>query len=187
VQRFVFLEFTDIKVRKLLSDLRIALEGLDRKQPVHITIRGPYSELPDVGILEQLQEELMGHGVIIGGAGTFQSHKGYTVYLKAQSPVFSRIWWKPDFPEERFGIKPHITMFETNDRRAARAVETFLRSERIEIFTFGLRVSVFTSKQLSLFEGEADDTPRHGSLIGWKVRPGLLERAMRLNAEPKVR
>jgi len=182
VKRFVFLEFTNPKVRKFLAELRTKLEGVDRGSPVHITIRGPYEDSPDLGVLEELDERLRGHGVVIGGAGTFKDKKGFTVYLKAQSPIFDELWWKPDYPTQEFGVKPHITIFEAKSSNVAKSVETFLRSERIEIFTFGLQLAVYTAKQLNLFESNLDPNlqKKLSDWERWRVRPGLLQRAQRL-------
>jgi hypothetical protein len=182
VQTFIFLEFTDPRIRKFLEDLRATLEGENRGERAHITIRGPYSDIPDTTLLEQLDEEVRGHGVVIGGAGTFTSKKKCIVYLKVQSPLFNEVWWKPDFPSHKFGIKPHVSVFETVDMRMAKAVEAFLRTERIEIFTFGLQLSIHTSKQLELFRREAspDVSRRLWTLGRWNVKPGILLRARKL-------
>jgi hypothetical protein len=182
VKRFVFLEFTNPKVRKFLTELRTTLEGFDRGSPAHITIRGPYEESPDRDVLEELDERLRGHGVIIGGAGTFENKKSFTVYLKVQSPIFDELWWKPEYPSQEFGIKPHVTIFETKLSRVAKSVETFLRSERIEIFTLGLQLAVYTAKQLNLFESNLDTSLQRklSDWERWRVRPGLLQRAQRL-------
>jgi len=182
MQRFVFLEFTNPKVRTFLTELRTTLEGIDRGASVHITVRGPYDDLPDRDTLEQLDEQLRGHGVVIGGAGTFKTRKGFSVYLKAQSPILNEIWWKPEFPAGEFGVSPHITVYETKNGQGAKAVEAFLRSERVEIFTFGIQLAVHTAKQQNLFEQtlEPDLQKKLSEWERWHVRPGILQRARRL-------
>ena len=182
VQRFIFLEFTDPKVRKFLAELRAIFEGVQKSEPIHITVRGPYIDIPDPNVLEQLDEEVRGHGVVIGGAGTFPVNKSFVVYLKAQSPIFKRIWWKPDFPSEKFGVRPHVSIFQTNSAVTARAVENFLKMERIEIFTFGLKLAVRTSKQPDLFgeEGAPAVRRRLWDMGRWRVKPGVMTRARKL-------
>ena len=96
--------------------------------------------------------------------------------------MFNQIWWKPDYPEIKFGINPHVTVFETESSQDAKAVETFLRAERIEIFTFGVQLSIHTSKQLNLFEIDVHPrAPYGGGKLGqWQVRPRVIQRAEKL-------
>lgn len=177
---FIFLEFSDPRVRDFLISLRNSLTGTACTKPVHVTVRGPYVAPPDIAILEQLGENLQGYGVVIGGAGTFKTKKGFAVYLRVQSPVFSEIWWKPDFKEME--IQPHITIYETSNASAAKTVETFLRSEKIEIFTISLSLTVYTSKQLELFETSISPELQRNPYIGrWKVKPGIQQRASSLS------
>lgn len=176
---FVFLEFTDPKVRGFLNSLQESLSRDATQKAVHITVRGPYETPPELALLEQLSEALRGYGVVIGGVGTFKTKKGYAVYLRVQSKVFSDtdIWWKPDFKED--GINPHVTIFETTDQLAAMKVENFLRSERIEIFTLNFTLTVYTSKQLNLFETNVEPElgRRRSYLERWKVKSGIFQRA----------
>ena len=188
MQRFVFLEFTDQRLRMFLEDLRDALQDQPAaKLPIHITIRGPYSDEPKSSLIQDLEESLQGYGVVIGGAGTFKTKEGYAVYLRAQSPVFQELWWKPDFPE----VKPHLTIFETTKKKAARMVEVFLRSERIQIFTFALKVRVYTSRQRDLFENFPSDKSRFSKFgpptAKWHIKPGLIERARKLRNESGIK
>lgn len=182
IRRFILLEFSNPKVRKFLTDLRATFERREPRLAAHITVRGPYREIPTAATVERLNEELQGLGVLIGGAGTFDTKDGHAVYLKAQSPLFEELWWKPDYPTHIFGKAPHITVFETEDRRRAKSVEAFLRSERIEIFTFGLRLRVHAEKQLAFadFSFGEDVIGKRAQLDRWRMRPGLLLRARRV-------
>lgn len=184
-EQFIFLEFTNPKVRNFLGALRAELTGRDDGTPAHITVRGPYKELPKPDLLEMLDEKIRGFGVVIGGAGTFSNGDSCVVYLKAQSPVFKEIWWKRDFPTTTFGIQPHISVFETANSEAAKRVERFLRSERMEISTFGLRLAVYAAKQPELFEVDSVLQIRR-ALADWerfRVRAGILDRAKQLRGQ----
>lgn len=192
MRRFIFLEFTNPRVRSFLTSLRAVLEGEEPTLPAHITIRGPYQETPNKKIIAKLSEELLGHGVVIGGAGVFPTRLGFSVYLKVQSPVFDALWWKPDFPKGEFEIQPHVTVFETKDSSSAKEVERFLRTERIEIFTLGLQLSIYESKQRELFNVDIDPLlqKKRANWERWRVKPGLLNRARHVreavvNLEPR--
>lgn len=179
MKRFIFLEFTNPKVRGFLTNLREVLEGVSPPLPAHITVRGPYQEVPSKKIISKLNEEIQGHGVVIGGSGIFPTKWGFSVYLKVQSPVFDALWWKPDFPKGEFDIKPHITVFETVSSESAKEVHRFLRSERLEIFTLGLQLSIYSSAQRELFYVDIDPLlqKKRSEWERWRVRPGLLNRA----------
>lgn len=182
MKHFVFIEFTSSRLRYFLQELRQNLQGKPDPDPIHITVRGPYSRLPDRQLLARLEDSIAGYGVVLGGAGIFQVPKGYCVYIKAQSPVFAEVWWKRDFPSSEYGIHPHITIFESKRSEFARRVQSFLRTERLEIVTFSLRLTVPTSRQLPLFE--IDTHPKRPEERGLyeklEVRPGFLQRAAAL-------
>lgn len=182
MQYFVYIEFTNPRLRQFFTELRRSLQGRDSSSPIHITVRGPYSTPPELELLSRLEESMAGYGIVLGGAGTFKVPNGYCVYIKAQSPVFAEVWWKRDFPTETHGINPHISVYETTSSKDAKRVETFLRSERLEISTFALRLSVPTSKQMTLFD--VDLSPERMDKLApfenWKVRAGFLQRAATL-------
>lgn len=184
---FVFLEFTDPKVREFLNNIRSALMGQPVLKPAHVTIRGPYDTYPEPDTLSALRENLQGYGVFIGGAGTFKTSTGYVVYLRVSSPVFPEIWWKPDFSIEKYGINPHITVFETESKNAATAVERFLRRERIDISTFNIALTIYASKQMELFGSDHDIDPvlekRRANFGKWGVNRGILQRAAALHSK----
>jgi hypothetical protein len=184
VPYFVFLEFTDPKIRNFISSLREAMTGKVDNKPAHITVRGPYDNPPELGQLEQLNDEIRGYGVVISGAGTFKTDSGFVVYLRVLSPVFKKIWWKPDYAIEKFGINPHITVYETAKQKDAKAVEKFLRGERIELSTFSSILTVNMSKQSNLFEVNIDPAlqkQRAHLFEKWNVRPGIMQRASLLH------
>jgi len=185
---FVFLEFCDPKVRDFLTSLRDSLTGRSNEKSVHVTIRGPYETYPDPQMLGSLKESLQGFGVTISGTGTFSTKQGYAVFLRVMSPVFSEIWWKPDFNINEHGINPHVTVFETPIKMAANKVEKFLRSERIQIFTLSVSITVYTSKQLELFDTNIDRSPdvqrtRRDRFGRWEVKQGIMQRAASLHDE----
>lgn len=184
---FVFIEFTDPKLREFLSELRSSLIGQPVAKPVHVTIRGPYDTYPEPDTLSALRENLQGYGVFIGGAGTFETNSGYVVYLRVKSPMFPEIWWKPDFSIEKYGINPHITVFETEEKSIALQVERFLRAERIEISTFSIALTIYAQKQMELFGTDHNIDPmlekKRASFGKWGVRRGILQRASMLHTK----
>lgn len=185
---FVFLEFSDPKVRDFLTSLRSSLAGRSIEKAIHVTVRGPYETYPDRQTLDSLKESLQGFGVTISGAGTFNTKNGYAVFLRVMSPVFSEIWWKPDFNIDEYGINPHVTVFETPIKTAASKVEKFLRSEKIQIFTLSFALTVYTSKQLELFDACIDISPSLQKTLRdnfgrWKVKRGIMQRAATLHDE----
>jgi len=151
----VFVEFTDETLRRFLSDLREALLGRGSTKPLHITVRGPYrGNPPRAKEFERLQEALLGLGVRLTGSGRFDTSKGHVVFMRAESSAFREIWWKPDFPQREFGFNPHLTIYETSKLKNAQLVEAFLKNQRINIHTSGVRLSLYTARQLELISVE---------------------------------
>lgn len=180
MKHFVFLEFTNPKLRNFLTDLRSVFYKKQFTSAVHITVRGPYEHPPNKDDLEPLLEKLQGYGLVISGTGIFETKQGYVVYLKVTSPIFEEIWWKPDFKDE--GVNPHITLYETRNIDHANKVERFLKSERIEISTFSFTLTAYTSKQGELFEETLDSVKlkKVSSFEKWGVKAGILQRAKKL-------
>lgn len=181
---FVFIEFTEPRLNLFLTQLREALQNEASSKPVHITVRGPYRAPPDPEFFRTLSQNLRGHGVCLRGAGTFETETGYVVFLRAEASVLKALWWKPDFPDSSHGVNPHVTLFETSSKAAAKEVEGFLRAEKIRIHTHGVELSLYQSKQSELFgTAMATRVPRARLTHDhWMVRPDLIPRARRLGA-----
>lgn len=176
-RHFIFLEFTNPAVRSLLTDLRNTLYGAIQRDPVHVTVCGPYKEQPSVQSLESKANALHGEFVNLRDIGKFKTTKGYIVYINAYSRIFQDIWWKPDFKKK--GRIPHLTLFETTDLGKAKAVILFLESEKIEIVTHNLDLTVYTSKQSALwpdYHTTLDDKPK-GTLERINITFETIERA----------
>lgn len=101
--------------------------------------------------------------------------------------MFPEIWWKPDFSIEKYGINPHITVFETEEKSIALQVERFLRAERIEISTFSIALTIYAQKQMELFGTDHNIDPmlekKRASFGKWGVRRGILQRASMLHTK----
>ena len=147
---FVFIEFTDPEVRRVLNLLRRSLNGKRVNDEAHVTVRGPYTQRPDPELLKQWGEILHGEAIFIADVGRFETPKGYAVFLHAKSRVFDNIWWKPDFSGGVTRKTPHVTIFETAEKKSALAVNSFLEAEAIQIVTHGCKLTVYTSKQHTL-------------------------------------
>lgn len=147
---FLFLEVHDQTVVELLTSLRTALNGRHSNSPIHVTVRGPYQDLPPLDKVLPLWDELKGEGLFLNEIGFFENgHKGI-VHIKARSKAIRRLWWKPDYPIERFGFNPHVTLFE-GDIEFAKKVRSFLRNERLEFLCTDLSLRFHDTKQRDLF------------------------------------
>lgn len=185
IRYFVFIEFSDPKVRQFLDELREALNGKILTDSPHITVRGPYSTRPDTTLLEQWKEDLTGQGVMLVDTGVFKTPKGYAVFLHAKSKIFDDIWWKPDYKGPKSSRKPHVTIFETRSAYSAELVKNFLAAEDISVFTLGVDLTVYTSRQHELlgynFESvnQAYSTSPPERIV---FREGIIDRARKLHA-----
>lgn len=182
---FVFVEFSDLEVHNFLDRLRIAFSAAPFHDTPHVTVRGPYLAPPEPKLIEGLSDRLHGQGVLIADVGMFQTGKGYAVFLYAKSKLFDEVWWKPDFSVPSNRRIPHVTIYESNHREKATAVMDFLRAEQIEIVTYGVELTVYTSKQQTLLP--ADEvlplTRKRFPQERLLFREGLFDRAAKLGAQ----
>lgn len=152
MKHFIFLEFLDSRVETTIRELRDALNPKSKSSsPIHITLRGPYRQEPDPEYMRQLSAHLRGRGVRIIGAGLFTTDSGYSVFLRAESSAFRELWWKPDFHTPIDEIQPHLTVFESNDKKKALLALNFLKASRISILTYSVQLSIFSTGQRDLF------------------------------------
>lgn len=185
IRHFVFIEFSDPKVRKFLDELREALNGKNPTDAPHITVRGPYSTRPDTTLIEQWKGDLVGQGVMLIDSGIFKTPKGYAVFLHAKSKIFNDIWWKPDYKGPKSSRKPHVTIFETTSLYSAELVKNFLTTEDISIFTLGIELTIYTSKQHELRDHTFDSVNQIYSASPPErivFREGIIDRARKLHA-----
>ena len=148
-----------------------------------MTVRGPYATPPDSKHIEQWSDRLHGHGVLIADVGIFSTPHGHAVFLHAKSKLFDEVWWKPDFSGPARRRIPHVTIYETPSREKANAVANFLRSEAVEIVTYSVELTVYTSKQQTLIRPEESVSITQRRLPPERVvfRDGLFERAQKLH------
>ncbi|MDZ4103870.1 MAG: hypothetical protein U1E12_19555 [Hydrogenophaga sp.] len=180
---FVFVEFTDPRVRQFLDDLRNALNGCSLHDTPHITVRGPYTAKPEAASLEKWRQGLSGHGVLLIDIGLFKTPKGFAVFLHAKSKIFDDIWYKPDYQGPKSSRKPHVTLFESKSLYAAQSIRDFLLSENLSVFTLGVDLTVYTTKQHELLGynyGSLDPTYSQSPPERIVFRDGIFERAQKL-------
>lgn len=115
------------KTRTLLDTVRL-IANPAAKHPVHITVRGPYSDYQDP---RGWSAAVQGQRVHVGGVGTFFGPSQNTVLLKVKSPAIQAIWHKPDYP----GYNPHVTIYDGDSRPFAEALRDVLEP-RDPTFTF---------------------------------------------------
>jgi 2'-5' RNA ligase len=188
VPYFVFVEFLEPEIRDFLSRLRDALQCSPQGSPVHITLRGPYVEPPSPDELNSFSERLRGYGVRIARCGYFSTPKGFAIFMRAECSVFSELWDKPDFKVSPARIEPHITLYESSSRESAREVLNFLKTEQIQLHTYDVGLSLYSSKQGELFGVPAVAPPTGARRIHrdiWQIRDtveDVLDRAKTLGA-----
>lgn len=187
---FVFVEFKDPRVRQFLDELRSVFSDSPLKDAPHITVRGPYVTKPDSSSIDTWKQSLIGNGVLLIDVGTFKTPKGYAVFLHAKSKIFDdNLWWKPDYQGPKASRKPHVTIFETQNKYHADQVHNFLTAEKISIFTYGVDLTVYTSKQHELLGYNIDilnQSYKNLPQERMQFRDGLFERAKKLHEHLKL-
>jgi len=180
--RFLFLEFLEPEINGLLSGLRKEFSVSKFDHSIHLTVRGPYSGSIPFTEIEKNQNILDTEPLLIHGAGKFDNRDSYVVYIKVHSEALRKIWWKPDFPIEKFGFNPHITLYKGKDEVLADKILLFLQEEQITLACHQARLAPFASKQGELFAYDEIPIEKHFLTLSnnRNVRADILQRAARL-------
>ena len=180
IASFVFLEIRDPEIYVLLNGLR--REFGQEVGPLHITVRGPYVEPIRTDDLRTWQHTIDQSPLIIQSAGLFNNGKEAVAYLKVDSLDLRKIWWKPDYPIEKYGFNPHITIYKGTDKVFSRKVFEFLKNEDLCLACNDVVVTTFVSKQQDMFAMEfKPGTNQFLELANRrKVKADILQRAANL-------
>jgi len=187
---FVFLEFNDPEIYALLSELRRVLSG--GKEPssqLHLTIRGPFKYLRSENALEKLNKKLNSEPILISGVGKFSFSDKVIVYLKVNSPHLEKIWYKPDFPINKYGFNPHITVFKGTQSNAE-VIYQFLIEEDLSLLSSEYKITQCKSNNISLFPREIRTFTEKDFMkliIHGRVKSGIIRRATNLIKEVMIR
>lgn len=191
VRFFVFLELMDQEINSLLLSLRRIFMEETPSTNIHITIRGPYEDEPTPAEIETFharlnkrlqdsRETLLIHGVRAWKTEPDMHH----VALRLQCEALKSVWWKPDYPIEKFGFNPHITLYSGRDRRLSQAVAEFLTNEELAVICREFRIGTHISGQ-RLFkfdnvEPDGGEDKFRGLIELRHVKAGILSRATKL-------
>ncbi|WP_162454937.1 2'-5' RNA ligase family protein [Pseudoxanthomonas kalamensis] len=150
---FVFIVFDDPYVVGVLDFLVEALNGRRWQQPPHLTIQGPLPERPTAACIEQIAKTLAGTQLLIANPGIFHTKNGSALYLQVTNEILRRVWNKPDYPIEKYGFNPHITLYDGPDINKVKKAHDFFRTNKHKIELLCDRYSVvpYTAKQIELF------------------------------------
>jgi len=176
-KRFLFLEVIDPEVVNLLTGIRGLATEQKPKSGVHVTIRGPYNrEIPRPQI-EQYQKWLRRHPLLLESVGSFHDLERHVVYIRVKHPVLRRIWWKPDFPVNKFGFNPHITLYDGNSAERANRLRAFLEREQLKLLTWEFRVTAYVADHADFFKPKPNSDDSFLGLVNrGLVRADILAR-----------
>jgi 2'-5' RNA ligase len=179
---FILLEMLDPDVNSLLWDIREALHGSRSPRPIHLTLRGPYEGPVPEGALKQCRRALKQDVIRVSGVGQFTNPDEEVVYLRVDSPHLREVWWKPDFPIERYGFEPHVSVYRGPDSLLARRAAEFLKHERIDLLCAEHRV--VSHPQLDLFQNQPARSSIPSRLVeSLQIDPTLITRLRELVTE----
>ena len=137
--RFLFLEVLDPEINALLSSLRRTFDDRESSSGIHITIRGPYYEEIRGKDIKKYEQIIRRDPILIHGIDMFRNPDEIVVFIRVHSVALSEVWWKPDFPKERYGFNPHISLFKSENVELALAVLNFLKKEELKLISHNFR------------------------------------------------
>ncbi len=155
---FVFLEITDREINYLFATIAEIIFGTRPREPVHLTIRGPYGHGVPPGVVSRCRELLRYDVLRIAEVGRFHNQAEEVVFLRVDAPNLRRVWYKPDYPLNQYGFVPHISIYRGPDHRLADLLEGFLVREQLILSCAEFRVVTRVSRQKQLFLDETEGT-----------------------------
>lgn len=178
---FVFLEILDPEINSTLFDIKQILTGKRPKRPIHLTIRGPYDQRVPQDVLEQCQKIMQYDVIRISDVGKFHNPGEEVVYFRVDSPNLREIWWKPDYPIEKYGFEPHVSLYRGPDKHLADIVADFLEKEEIEMLCAEFRIVSYLHQQMELFPPPTPISENYSRHINSKrIKPDFLSRLKHL-------
>ena len=108
---FYVVAIEDDYLRSLLDGIRVLCDPRE-KHHAHITVRGPYEQRYHFHAQNRL---LQNSEVQVSGPGCFFGERQNTVFLKCESKVLEKVWYKPDYP----AYTPHLTIYNGVSRAFA--------------------------------------------------------------------
>ena len=145
------LEVRDEALVAFVHRTRQILGYKEFQAPIHITVQGPFPEPVSGSKLLEYESLFSDDPLVVTGVGSFKSPSA-VVFLRVHHPKFKSIWNKPDFPVDKYGINPHITLWEGGDNALRAELEAFLRGEVLAFYCEDFRFIQYTSRQLGLFD-----------------------------------
>lgn len=151
IKNFLFLKLTDPEVCSVLWELREIFEKEKKSgSNIHITVRGPNKNKFKEEVINNLYNKIADDSIIIQSAGRFDNDDYQVVYIKVSSTNLHKIWRKPDYPKEKYGINPHITLYVGSDREYADCIYEFLKKENIALLCNSFELVPYQTKQMNI-------------------------------------
>lgn len=179
MQYFLYIEFTNKKTREFLHSLMNVLSEKNNSDIPHVTIRGPYNEIPSDHEFEEVSKSIENDFLCLRDPNIIHLDNSYIIYLTVYSKNLDRIWWKPDYLGKKYKKINHVTLVEVSSFDKAQIILNFLRQENINIVTHGLALSLHTIRQRKINLTAYDDN-LNLDLERIDITPQLLERAENL-------
>lgn len=149
-QNFVFIVFRDPVAVGAIHFLSSAFGG-SRVDLPHLTIQGPYEEKVDLSKIVSIKKKISNDIFFVGNPGKFKTAKGCALFFRVSSDNLRRVWDKPDFPIDKFGFNPHITIYEGPDEARVDAALAFLKRYRLELLCREFDVVQYVPRQSDMF------------------------------------
>jgi hypothetical protein len=98
------------------------------------------------------------------------------------STPLKKIWWKPDFPIEKYGFNPHVTLFKGRESVLADEILKFLKHEDIALLCHDFRLTPYAAKQADMFPVEPAPLNRQFLQLSNRrlIKADVLQRAANL-------
>lgn len=152
MKKFLIIELFDVEVVSFLVKLQYLLNNGDLRMLPHITLRGPYNTKIRSKILTSSRDTIKSP-IVINGVECFYNPNELVVYFKAIINGVEKTWWKPSYPQKKYGLNPHITIYKGKNKALAQELIVFLNRINLEFKLYNFEINIYNSgdRQLKFF------------------------------------
>lgn len=147
------LKIKNTVINHLFNDLRENYHELIPRFP-HVTIRGPQKRFRQA-TLDKVEKITQDISMEITGLDILESNNVYFCVFIIKAPSLKEVWHKPDFPVQKFGFNPHITLCK-GDKFIVNEIKERIECDRnfynliIDSKDIEIRKSVIGQRELSI-------------------------------------
>lgn len=138
---FYAIKIEDEKINVILNTIKVMCDH-SSKNDVHITIRGPYKQRYNISNIEKIANNSKMKFI---GVDKFFTDTQNTIYIKLYIENIEKMWYKPSYDINIYGINPHMTLYDGDSRNFATSIYKIIENFDIKIDIDKIKIETIIS------------------------------------------